>query len=325
MNEWHFFTYLFGQIHAPFDAAVQGIINGLVGYLTAPLLLIVSVYLAGMTAVELYRPDGNLGMNTIRRLFRAALVVAVVSNAAIYNQYVATFLFHTLPTELTNAVSGGAVPINSDAFDQLWGSAWGSATEIYKATPRWSIKGVFIMLIDAGYVVIAAASVLVAFLIFVSTHVLLALLIATGPAFVVLFLFPRTTRFFDGWIAGVASLILTQVFIVTLLAFMIGIETAVAHRVAATASTPVDKQDMNVLLLVVEGGIVYAMGALMAVQIPGIARGVAGGVAHSVAPYTGLVQGAVTGAGQQVAQGAKAATATTSTIRRNLVPPGRAL
>jgi type IV secretion system protein VirB6 len=112
-----------------------------------------------MTAVELYRPDGNIGINTVRRLFRAALVVAVVLNVGTYNQYVTGFFFDTIPTEISNAVSAVTpqdVPVKAAAFDSLLDNSIAASVRVYKAAPSLSLRGLFIMFIAAAYLIWAA-------------------------------------------------------------------------------------------------------------------------------------------------------------------------
>jgi type IV secretion system protein VirB6 len=333
VNQWHLFQFVFERADLPIQQGVQAMVGALSGYFHGPLLLIVSVYLAGMTAVELYRPDGNIGMNTVRRLFRAALVVAVVLNVGTYNQYVTGFFFDTIPTEISNAVSAVTpqdVPVKAAAFDSLLDNSIAASVRVYKAAPSLSLRGLFIMFIAAAYLIWAAIALAVAFLVWIVSHIFLALLIATGPAFVVLFLFPRTEPFFNGWINAVVAVIITQVFVVALLAFSLLVEMAIIHQAEATLKGGASEQAINALMILVESGLVYTIITLLVVQVPGFAGRIAGGVAHNITPYVAAAQRAFSGAVQRTGGGGSMAAGaaprgTQSAIRRNLVPPGRAL
>jgi type IV secretion system protein VirB6 len=101
-----------------------------------------------------------------------------------------------------------------------------------------------------------------------------AVLLAIGPLFVTMLLFESTRRFFDAWIAQLATYALITILTVLVAALMLTIVESYASQTAArgTAILTVDALDM-----VLVSGLVF----LLMRQIMPIAGGLAGGIGLS--------------------------------------------
>jgi type IV secretion system protein VirB6 len=295
---WTLFSTLYNTFDATFLGAVQGVIGRLVAYVQAPLLAGIALYVGGMLMVEMFEPTGDSGMKIIRLLMRGAIVYFAVSSAAVYNQYFGTLFLQTLPNEIGNAIAGatGGGPLNAAAFDQLWNTAWAAGEAVFKNLPAWSIKGAFLSVVVAFYWGFAIIAIGLAFLIYMGAHVMVGLLVATGPLFVCLILWPRTAKMFDAWIGSMAAGVLLQLFSIALLTILVLTAGRMVNQISAAGggAGTVASNVMTQLQVLVEAAFLFLVCAYLGKEIAQHAGHIAGGVAHSVEPYTKLVYSAVT-------------------------------
>jgi hypothetical protein len=152
LMNWHFFATLYTGINNPVDDFVNVMVGALTDYLTPILRVLITVYVAAMAMVAAINPGQEPLGHFLRQLLRAALVFFVVSSAANFNQYFGTIFLTTLPTEISNAISGaaGTHVVTGGAFDTVWNKAWTAGLVVYKNLP-WSIKGVALELLVVVY------------------------------------------------------------------------------------------------------------------------------------------------------------------------------
>jgi type IV secretion system protein VirB6 len=307
MNAWTLFASLDQNFDVQFLGAVQALLSALIAYVRQPLLAGAVVWIAGTAMVEMYSPGSEPMTGLVRKLLRAAIVVFLVSSAPTFNQYIGNLLLNTLPTDISNAVSGvaGGPAVAAASFDQLLNQAWAAGLQVYKNLPAWSLKGVGLMILVALYWAVAAVTIAVSFLVYLATHVFLGLVVATGPLFVCCLLWQRTTRFFDGWVGAAGSLILTQVLVVALLAMLVTVESQLVLQIAGlnrNGGVNVNNE-VGQLHLLLEAGLMFFVAACIAKQLPDLARAIMGGIAHNTAPYSRAVMGTLGGAGGAVVGG----------------------
>jgi len=302
---WTFFATLFQMLDTAFLGEVSVIATRLIAYVQAPLIAGIALYVAGMLMVEMFDPHADTGPKIIRLLTRGAIVYFAVSSYAVFNQYFGSLFLQTLPADITNAISGavGAPAVNATAFDTLWNTAWAAGEQVFKNIPTWSFKGAFLTLIVWAYWTVAMLAIGVAFLIYLGSQVLVGLLVATGPLFVCLFLWPRTQRMFDAWIGGMAAGVLLQVFTVALLTILIETVGQMVRQIAA-ASGGAGVNSSNVmtqLQTLAEAAFLFFVCFYLSKEVGAHAAKIADGVGHSVEPYTRAVAGAVGAAGRKIA------------------------
>jgi type IV secretion system protein VirB6 len=296
---WNFFATLYTGINSPVQDFVGVVIGAVTGHLTPILRALIVVYVAGMAMIAAFNPSQEPLTNWLRYLVRAALVYFIVSSAANFNQYLGTLFLTTLPTEIGNAISGaaGTHMVTGGAFDSVWNKAWMAGLVVYKNLP-WSIKGMALDLLVVLYWFVAITTIGIGFLIFLSSHVMLALVIAVGPLFVCCFMFPSSRRFFDGWVGTSVALVLTQILSITLLSLLTDTENATIAQIAADNAGGNEIAQLQLLLY---GVVMFIMCAMLAAQLPGIATGIAGGVHQQVSVYSQAIYGSASQMGRSAA------------------------
>lgn len=328
-NAWTFFAYLYQHFDVSMLQAVQQIIMTLANALSRPLIMAITLWIAGTAGVELFSPGGDPMMGLFRKIIRAALVISAVS-AANYTTYFGTFLLTTFPAELTAVVTSSTVgtALGPAAFDTLFGGAWASYLEVLKNAPSfWSAKGMGIAILASLFIIAAALCIGYGFYIYLSTHVLLGVAIAIGPLFVCCILWVRTTRYFDGWLGACLGLAVAQVLIVTLLSLLITVETDILKQIAAlNGKGAINFNDEFAQIhYMLEGMILFAGVGYLAKQMPDLARAIMGGVSAGIAPITSMASAAlstaVMTAGGAVSGGI-GAVASRAAGMRSLTPAG---
>jgi type IV secretion system protein VirB6 len=206
----------------------------------------------------------------IRRIVVLALVLGVASSLWLYNSLLVD-TFYQAPTQLAAAVVGSADPVAT--IDAIWqqggnvaGQLWSKGSLLY-GDAGFYLAGAMVWLLVGMLCVYAM------FLISLSS-IACAVLLAIGPLFVTMLLFESTRRFFDAWIAQLATYALITILTVLVAALMLTIVESYASQTAArgTAILTVDALDM-----VLVSGLVF----LLMRQIMPIAGGLAGGIGLS--------------------------------------------
>jgi type IV secretion system protein VirB6 len=179
--------------------------------------------------------------------------------------------FYTAPAQLAAAVVGSADPVGT--IDAIWQQGGAVAEQL------WDKGGVFGG--DFGYylaggvvwLLIGLLCVYAMFLIALSS-IASAVLLAIGPLFIALLLFDSTRRYFEAWIAQLATYALISILTVLVAALLLQIVESYAAQTAArgAAILTVDALDMVLVSVLV---------FLLMRQIMPIAAGLAGGLALS--------------------------------------------
>ena len=197
------------------------------------------------------------------------------------------------------AINGGS------QFDDVWNQAYTSGLMVYKNLPSLSFKGALLSLLVFAFWAVALAAVAIGFLMFLASHVLMALLIIVGPIFVACALFEASRQYFVGWLSTCISTVVSQVLVVALMSLMIRIETSELSRLSPASTGANEVGQIGALL-----GVAALLGicAWLARQIPSVAVGIAGGAYHQLGSYVGAAAAAVKKVGS-VSRSAAAAVA----------------
>jgi type IV secretion system protein VirB6 len=204
----------------------------------------------------------------VRRIVLLALVLGVASSLWLYNSLLVD-TFYQAPAQLAAAIVGSADPVST--IDAIWqqggsvaGQLWSKGSVLY-GDAGFYLAGAMVWLL------IGLLCVYAMFLISLSS-IACAVLLAIGPLFVTMLLFESTRRFFDAWIAQLATYALITILTVMVAALLLSIVESYAAQTAArgTAILTVDALDMVLI-----SGLVF----LLMRQIMPIASGLAGGVA----------------------------------------------
>jgi type IV secretion system protein VirB6 len=203
----------------------------------------------------------------VRRIVVLAVVLGIASSLWLYNSLLVD-TFYQAPAQLAAAVVGSADPVAT--IDAIWQQGGSVAGQL------WSKGG--LLYGDVGFyragamvwLLVGMLCIYAMFLISLSS-IACAVLLAIGPLFVAMLLFESTRRFFDAWIAQLATYALITILTVLVAALLLGIVQSYAAQTAArgAAILTVDALDM-----VLVSGLVF----LLMRQIMPIAGGLAGGI-----------------------------------------------
>jgi type IV secretion system protein VirB6 len=292
---WHLFSGAYTGIDEPLTNAVDAALGNMIGYVNPTLKVLLTIYIIWIALQARWVPTGAPVSGLIAHAARGAVIVMLLSNTATFNQWVGTIFLHSIPDELGNALNGsvgGGSPITGGAqFDDVWNGAWKAGLVVYKNLPEWSMKGAFLALAVIAFWVLSFIAVGVGFLMFLGAHVLMALLMITGPIFIACALFPVPRRFFAGWLATTVGVLVTQVLVVALMSLMVLIQK---NQLSQVQAVPAGADIMGQIgsLIGVAGLLFICAG--VAKQIPGLAVGIAGGAYHQFGDLVGAAAGAAT-------------------------------
>jgi type IV secretion system protein VirB6 len=273
MNSVQIFQYIFDQIETPLLASVASIVMSLVAYASAPVQMALVIYIA-LTGVMVMRGSGGEGMSgLVGRVVKLSLVAWFATNGSVYAQWVQQFFLTTLPTDITNALSGvtGGGSIGANSFDVIWNKAFASGLQIWKLLGTFDIgESLVIVLFWAA----ALMACVLTFAIWFLSHVLLALFVAIGPLLIGLVLFPATRAIFERWIGAMISCVILQVFTVIMVTLTIGVEAQIVEQIRAYTGTNPFEQIQMLFCAV----IFFVFAGVIAFQLPGAATALAGGM-----------------------------------------------
>ena len=205
----------------------------------------------------------------LKRIVVLAVVLGVALQLWLYNSVIVD-TFYVAPAQLAAAVVGSADPVG--AIDAIWQQGGAVAEQFWSRSVAYFDVGNWI----AGLVVfllIGLVCVYAMFLIALSS-IASAVLLAIGPLFIAMLLFDSTRRYFEAWIAQLATYALISILTVLVSALLLQIVESYAAQTAArgNAIATVDAMDMLLVSILV---------FLLMRQIMPIAGGLAGGFALS--------------------------------------------
>jgi type IV secretion system protein VirB6 len=237
------------------------------GPLRAALVLYVLLYGFAILRGAIQEPF----MDFVVRSLKLAFIYMLATTVA-YSTYVTQPLFHVLPDNLTQAISGSGVPDVGSAFDQFFNRAAYLAEKITKEASPIDF-GPWIL--GAAVYIIGALAAAIGFGVVLIAKVALALLVALGPIFVACALFDATRRFFFGWLSQAVNYLVLFALIITVFQLILSL--------VAQQWGNIDGSDP------MAGGLLFIalclLGAIFFLQTPAIAAGIAGGASAGLADF----------------------------------------
>jgi type IV secretion system protein VirB6 len=181
----------------------------------------------------------------LKRILVLAVVLAVALRLWLYNSIIVD-TFYDAPTQLAAAIVGTPDPVGT--IDAIWER--GGAVAGY----LWSNGGVVNG--DFGYYLAGIVVWFLMGLLCVYTMFLIALasiasavLLALGPLFIALLLFDSTRRYFEAWIAQLATYALITILTVLVAALLLQIVESYAAQTAARGSSMSTVDALNMVLV----------------------------------------------------------------------------
>jgi len=236
-----------------------------------PVIITLStIYLMGWGYLQLTgRTDETLATG-IKRIVVLVIVLGVALHLWLYNALIVD-TFYVAPAQLAAAIIGSSDPV--DTIDAIWQRGGSVAEQLWDKGGVFSGEFGFYLAGAIVWLLIGMLCVYAMFLISLSS-IASAVLLAIGPLFVAMLLFDSTRRYFEAWIAQLATYALISVLTVLVAALLLQIVESYASQTAAlgTAILTVDALDMMLISVLV---------FLLMRQIMPIAAGLGGGLALS--------------------------------------------
>ena len=262
-------THMFSSMISQFDQNILNTINTgstrLISLISPLMAVCFSIYV--MLILWTYwqgRNDEPIN-DFLMRMASWALVLTCGMNIQFYSDYVVPFI-NGLGEQISGALTGGTNTVSG--LDNLLSAYINAAQTIYSQASGFqtiaaiAIIGLLVIL-GSPFMAIAAAYILLA-------KFALGLLLALGPLFISLALFPPTRRFFENW----AGQCMNYVFLVSLFAAAGAIECAFATTMIPNATTTSWQQIIELCLM----GIAFV---IISWNLPGLASQLGGGVGIS--------------------------------------------
>lgn len=209
-----------------------GRLFGTNGALMPALTILLTLYIA-FFAFSLLTGRSRLGMSSLTpRMMTIGLVLTFATSWVAY-QGVVWNLATGAPNEIASVLmgtKGSATDIFAAKIDVVFGAlieaTGGQANAAQGATSTFSPQGM--LWLGGTLLLLGTVGVLV------TAKIALAVLLAIGPVFVVLALFPATRGLFTGWVKGVVLLAMTPLFAVLSGSLMLELSVPVLSALAAT-------------------------------------------------------------------------------------------
>jgi len=229
------------------------------------LMLILYVALFGMLT---WYGALRLSMGQIVKHLITAMMVFTLATS--WGPFATLFydVFTQTPDALSGALAGGGNSA-SDALGRVFDQGIEAALVVWQqAGPTDLTLALIGATVFIGTVLMTGA----ALVLIILAKLAMAVLLALGPLFVMLYLFRATRGFFEGWVRQLANFSLLIVLTFGVLALLLKIIEPTTAAFATKGATIQLRDTAQYLLLAVIGGFLFAL-------IPGFAAGVVGGFA----------------------------------------------
>ncbi len=288
-----YFQFLDGYLSKFLSSRVVSIIAFISPVVTAMMAIYVILWGISMMRGSIQEPvwDGIL------RILKIVTITGIALNAGNYNTYLASFLTHgadELSTTLINGSNAQTENQQTQVLDIALTKGYNAGQAAWQAGGLSDVGDLFIALLIwlSTFGATAIAGIMIAL-----SKIVLTILVALGPLFIVCTMFDATKRFFDAWIAQCLNYLLVEVLVIAVLTLLIQIFDAFADN--AIAKTTPSTEDMAYLLL--SAAFIF----VIILHVPQIAAALASGVALAISNSIGRV---LTSGGSRLGSAAFAAT-----------------
>ncbi len=272
-----YFSFLDGYLNNFLSARVVAVIAFISPVATAMMAIYVILWGISMIRGSIHEPvwDG------IIRILKIVTITGIALNAGNYNTYLANFLTNGADELSTTLINGSNVQSESQqtqVLDTALTKGYNAGQAAWQAGGLSDMGDIFIALLI--WLSTFGATVIAGIMIALS-KIVLTILVAVGPIFIVCTMFDATKKFFDAWIAQCLNYLLLEVLVIAVLTLLIQIFDAFADN--ATAKTTPSTEDMAYLLL--SATFIF----VIILHVPQIAAALASGVALAISNGVGRV------------------------------------
>lgn len=290
---WAVFGTLTNTIEPMVTSSVNTIVSNVMPLAIAGFKAGLTVWIAYVCYRVIIGRSSEPLWSVIGKLIAAAAIGSAMS-VSMYNQGVTNIFLNDLPNHITSAIAGGNNP-TANSFDTLFNQAFVSGLKIWKGLSAWSITDYGTMGLVVVFWVLAAVSEGIAYVIWLMSKELLALLIAIGPLPLACFLFPPVRSLFERWVGAVLACIVLQAMLAAFLGILVKVETSML----ASMSTSTTASGIDQIPLLLGVCLVFVVAALLVHQLPGAATGLAGGLSFHAAAISRVAYSPAVRAAQQ--------------------------
>lgn len=188
------------------------------------------LYLMFWGILQLTGQGRELLLDGLKRIAFLTLILGAGLHLWLYNEAIVDTFFQA-PAQLAAAVIGAYDPVT--IVDEIIFQGGDTATLLIQKGGVFDGNFAFYLAGFAVYVIVGLTAVYVVFLLTLS-RIALSVLLALGPLFLALLLFPTTRRFFESWIAQLANYAFVTILTVLIAALMLTLLATAAQQAAAS-------------------------------------------------------------------------------------------
>ena len=292
-----FFATLYSALITPLMAQLQGMIGTVCSTMQPIALVMLTVWLAFVGADIAF---GHKTLPAACKDFAVAACVIVLLQAGQYTQYISNLFLTAVPTTIGQALGGATNP--ASALDTVLNTAINGACDTYKSLPPFALKSIALGMAVIVFVLIALASLVFTYGIYMVAAVLNVAAVVVGPVFLALAAVPMTRRYAAGWFGVLVGGCCCQLMALAVIQLLSGAELTMI-RTLLTAP-PGDTNSLALLWGLGQCGMLLALSTLVVKKIPELSQAIAGGVYHGSAGLQAATFGAAREITRAVAGGA---------------------
>ena len=281
------------QLGGAFNSGVESAISGGLNAIAAPLTALVVLWII-VQGVLVMRGDIDTRQG-VTGILKIALVVGVLtSSTGYYREDVYDFFTVSLPDWAASAVSSGSSITSGNTpqtLDNIWNTAVHQFTMVQAQIGTFDIvDGVTLCLVELG----VNAVLFVTFAIFEVGQVMTGVAVAIGPFVLAGYLFASTKGVAERWIGKLVGLTILSLLIDIVLGIILSGEEIYMRQILTDSLSGGGNVAAEIQVLI-EMLMFMAIGAFIAVGLPGVAAALGGSVGFSGQPVARNVTGVMLG------------------------------
>jgi len=263
-------TDIFDEIDLVLDTYVIDTSTVVINSVTPIFTSLLIIWIAIWGYMLMYGKTESTLTDAFFKILRIGFILTLGLSVGTYSGVIVDFMFGW-PEEVISWVTGNPSGNLSGAIDNLLDSLVGIVSVAWQKGGVFdgNIGFYFIAIIVGGFAVVIG--VILAFLILLS-KIVLSILLAVGPIFIMLLLFPTTQKFFESWMASLINY-----------GFLLLLSVLVASVVISFTNTIMDglggAEGLANILGTIKLAIILLLSTLILRQIPQIAANLGGGIA----------------------------------------------
>lgn len=270
-------------IQQPFTNGVAGTVQSSMSVIQGPLTALVVLWII-VTGILVMR--GDVGVRTgITRMVGVSLVVGLLMSTTLYDEYVVNFFTQSIPNFIGTALSNGTATTGPDTFYQIFLNTQKVFTQANLGISPVNIAAA----VTFGILDVASTfPILVLFLFYELTKILMDLVVCVGPFVLPGYLFATTRGVADRFVSKLIALSILIVFVDVLLSIIdVAINTYCGDVVSMITSGQsagwfgTEENITTTIIMCLQLVVFLVLSAAPMTFIPAIASFIGGGISVS--------------------------------------------